>query len=74
MRQGRTYLKKDDQVEVIAGKDKGKIGKILEVNKWSDLVNVNMIDHVKNNLLLPYLNNQLWFNVGKRKIEFPISG
>lgn len=44
-------------------------GKILEVDKWRDLVNVNLIDHVRNDLLLPYLNNQLWFNVGKRKIE-----
>lgn len=31
MRQGKTYLKKDDQVEVIAGKDKGQAGKILRV-------------------------------------------
>lgn len=44
-------------------------GKILEVDKWRDLVSVNLIDHVRNDLLLPYLNNQLWFNVGKRKIE-----
>ena len=31
MRQGRTYLKKNDQVEVITGKDKGRVGKILKV-------------------------------------------
>jgi len=31
MRQGRTYLKKGDFVEVIAGKDKGQSGKILRV-------------------------------------------
>ena len=31
MRQGRTYLKTNDQVEVIAGKDKGRVGKVLRV-------------------------------------------
>ena len=32
MRQGKTYLKKNDQVEVIAGKDKGRVGKVLQSN------------------------------------------
>ena len=39
-------LKKDDKVKVIAGKDKGKIGKVLKVNqkKYRVLVeNINMI-------------------------------
>jgi len=43
--------------------------KVLEITKWSDLVSVNLIDHVKNDILLPYLNNQLWFNIRLRKIE-----
>ena len=44
--------------------------KALEIKKWSDLVSVNNEDHVKSNILLPYLNNQPWFNIRQRKIEF----
>jgi len=29
----KCYIKKDDKVKVIAGKDKGKIGKVLKVNR-----------------------------------------
>ena len=46
MAKGQTYLKKDDQVEVIAGKDKGRVGKILKVfpNKGRALVErINMV-------------------------------
>ena len=43
--------------------------KVLEIKKWIDLIGVNLKDRVKNDILLPYLNNQLWFNVRKRKIE-----
>lgn len=41
----------------------------LEIKKWSDLVGENLKDQVTNDILLPYLNNQLWFNIRKRKIE-----
>jgi maltose alpha-D-glucosyltransferase/alpha-amylase len=43
---------------------------VLDIKKWSDLVGANLKDKTKNDILLPYLKNQLWFNVGKRKIEF----
>jgi large subunit ribosomal protein L24 len=39
-------IKKDDKVKVIAGKDKGKIGKVLKVNRKKNRVlveNVNMV-------------------------------
>ena len=39
-------LRKDDKVKVIAGKDKGKIGKVLKVNNKKNralVENVNMI-------------------------------
>ncbi len=42
----KSKIKKDDKVKVIAGKDKGKIGKVLRVIPKSDRVlveNVNMI-------------------------------
>jgi large subunit ribosomal protein L24 len=41
-----TDLKKDDKVKIIAGKDKGKIGKVLKVHRDKENVlveNINMI-------------------------------
>ncbi len=43
----RIRLKKDDKVKVIAGKDKGKIGKVLNVNRKTDRVLVENINIVK---------------------------
>jgi large subunit ribosomal protein L24 len=42
----KVELKKDDKVKVIAGKDKGKIGKVLKVHQKKNRVlveNINMI-------------------------------
>ncbi len=33
MKADKCYIKKDDKIKVIAGKDKGKIGKVLKVNR-----------------------------------------
>jgi large subunit ribosomal protein L24 len=43
----RIKVKKDDLVKVIAGKDKGKTGKILEVDKFAGKVTVEGIGLVK---------------------------
>ena len=46
MKTSITKIKKDDKVKVIAGKDKGKIGKVLKVNRKKNRVvveNLNMI-------------------------------
>lgn len=46
MQTTKCYLKKDDKVKIIAGKDKGKIGKVLNVNRKKERVlveNINMI-------------------------------
>ena len=43
----RINLKKDDVVKVIAGRDKGKIGKILEVNRGTGRVTVDGVMIVK---------------------------
>ena len=40
-------LKKGNQVKVISGKDKGKTGEILEINRRSNLVKVKSINLVK---------------------------
>ena len=47
MKKGRTYLRKDDQVEVIAGKDKAKVGKILKILTASDQAVVERVNMVK---------------------------
>ena len=39
----RVKIKKDDLVRVIAGRDKGKTGKVLEVNRFSRKVTVDGI-------------------------------
>jgi large subunit ribosomal protein L24 len=43
----RSHIKKDDKVKILAGKDKGKIGKVLKVNKKKDQVLVEKINMVK---------------------------
>lgn len=42
-------IKKDDKVKVLTGKDKGKIGKVLKVNKKTHRVVVENINVVKAN-------------------------
>ena len=58
MRQGITYLKKDDQVEVIAGKDKGRVGKILRVLNDKDKVVVERINMIKRHTKPTEMNQQ----------------
>lgn len=47
MRQGYTSLRKDDQVEVIAGKDKGRVGKILRIDRTKNRAVVERINMIK---------------------------
>ncbi len=58
MRQGTTYLKKNDQVEVITGKDKGRVGKILRVLKDQDKVVVERINMIKRHTKPTEMNQQ----------------
>lgn len=58
MRQGTTYLKKNDQVEVITGKDKGRVGKILRVLKEQDKVVVERINMIKRHTKPTEMNQQ----------------
>ena len=46
MIKNKCHLKKDDKVKVVAGKDKGKIGKILSIKRKNGRViieNINMM-------------------------------
>src|SRR5210317_1816474 len=47
MVQARIQIKKDDKVKIIAGKDKGKIGKVLKVDRKKDRILVENINVVK---------------------------
>jgi large subunit ribosomal protein L24 len=58
MRQGRTYLKKDDQVEVITGKDKGRVGKVLRVLKDKNKAVVERINMIKRHTKPSEMNQQ----------------
>jgi maltose alpha-D-glucosyltransferase/alpha-amylase len=42
---------------------------VPDIRKWEELVNVKFKDRLKTEILLPYLENQLWFNKMNRKIE-----
>ena len=41
------YLKKGMQVEIITGKDKGKTGEILEINRKLNKIKVKSINMIK---------------------------
>ena len=58
MGQGKTYLKKNDQVEVITGKDKGRVGKILRVLPDSSKAVVERINLVKRHTKPREMNQQ----------------
>ena len=43
----KSYIKKDDKVKVIVGKDQGKIGKVLKVDRKKNRLLVEKINMVK---------------------------
>lgn len=47
MQRYKTKLKKDDKVKIIAGKDKGKIGKVLRVDRKKERVLVENVNITK---------------------------
>ena len=47
MHRCKSHIKKDDKVKVITGKDSGKIGKVLKVNRKKQRVLVENINIVK---------------------------
>ncbi len=58
MTMGKTYLKKDDQVEVIAGKDMGRVGKILTILPHKDRAVVERINMIKRHTKPSEMNQQ----------------
>lgn len=47
MRLGKTSLRVNDQVEVMTGKDKGRVGKILRIDKQANRAVVERINMIK---------------------------
>ncbi|MBW1889055.1 MAG: 50S ribosomal protein L24 [Deltaproteobacteria bacterium] len=47
MLRNKCRIKKDDKVKIITGKDKGKIGKVLRVDRKKDRILVENINVVK---------------------------
>lgn len=58
MRQGTTYLKKGDKVEVTTGKDKGRVGKILRVIPDKQKAVVERVNMVKRHTKAREMNQQ----------------
>lgn len=58
MAKGKTYLKKDDQVEVITGKDKGRVGKVLKIFPADDKALVERINMIKRHTKATEMNQQ----------------
>jgi large subunit ribosomal protein L24 len=47
MVQAKIQIKKDDKVKVVAGKDKGKIGKVLKVDRKKNRLLIEKINLIK---------------------------
>lgn len=58
MAKGKTYLKKNDQVEVIAGKEKGRVGKVLKVLPDKNKAVVERINMIKRHTKPQEMNQQ----------------
>ncbi len=58
MAQGMNYLKINDQVEVIAGKDRGRVGKVLKVYKNKGRALVERSNMIKRHMKPSAANQQ----------------
>ena len=58
MLQNKIRIKKDDKVKVIAGKDKGKIGKVLKVDREKSQVLIEKINLIKRHTRASAKNRQ----------------
>jgi large subunit ribosomal protein L24 len=57
MKEGQNFLKVNDQVEIISGKDKGRVGKIIKVLNKTDRAVVERANMIKRHTK-PTANNQ----------------
>lgn len=52
------HLKVNDQVEVVTGKDKGRVGKIINVNSKTDTAIVEKLNMIKRHMKPNQMNQQ----------------
>jgi len=70
MMPNKCHLKKDDKVKIIAGKDKGKIGKVLKVDRSKARILVENINVVKRHTKPNAKNRQGGIVEGEAPIRF----
>lgn len=58
MRHRHNYLKINDQVEIITGKDKGRVGKIIKIMKSTDRAVVERANMIKRHMKPSAANQQ----------------
>jgi large subunit ribosomal protein L24 len=68
----RVRVKKDDRVRVIAGRDKGKTGKVLEVDRFARKVTVEGIMVVKRHTR-PNPQKQIKGGIADKPMPFDVS-
>jgi large subunit ribosomal protein L24 len=56
--QANKHLKVNDQVEVVTGKDKGRVGKIIKVNSKNDTIIVEKLNMIKRHMKPNQMNQQ----------------
>ena len=69
---GRVKIKKDDLVRVIAGKDKGKTGKVLEVDRFTRKVTVDGVSIAKRHTK-PNPSKQIKGGVAEKPMPIDVS-
>jgi large subunit ribosomal protein L24 len=70
MKTSKAYIKKDDKVKVVAGKDKGKIGKVLKVNRKKNRLLIEKINMVKHHARPSAKNKQGGIIEGEAPIQW----
>lgn len=70
MKTSKAYIKKDDKVKVVAGKDKGKIGKVLQVNRKKNRLLIENINMVKRHARPTAKNKQGGIIEGEAPIQW----
>jgi len=70
MKTSRANIKKDDKVKVVAGKDRGKIGKVLKVNRKKNRLLIENINMVKRHAKPTAKNKQGGIVEGEAAIQW----
>ena len=70
MKTSKAYIKKDDKVKVVAGKDRGKIGKVLKVNRKKNRLLIENINMVKRHARPTAKNKQGGIIEGEAAIQW----